>query len=51
MPVLLHLGFGENRENWVQITQIVDTDTHKLIQCVKLHILHQMKPYSNLKTI
>ena len=30
---------------------IVDTDTHKLIQCVKLHILHQMKPYSNLKTI
>ena len=31
--------------------QVMDTNTQKVIQTVKLHISHQLKPYSNVKTI
>ena len=42
---------GTNQGSRVQMTQIMGINTQKVIQSVKLHILHQMKPYLNTNTI
>ena len=39
------------RVNIAQIPHIINTDTQEVIQSVKLHISHQVKPYSNVETI
>ena len=50
IPVLVHLGFGTSQENWGQKPKIKGTDTQKVIKSVKLHISHQTKHYSRIKT-
>ena len=44
-------GIGTSQLNQAQITQIMDSNTPKVIRSVKLNISHQMMPYSSLKTI
>ena len=46
IPVLVYLGIGASRGK----KQIKGMDTERFIHSVKLHILHQMKPYSRVKT-
>ena len=49
--MLVYLGNVASRGNWVQIPHSVGADTQKVIHKVELHILNQIKPYSNIKTI
>ena len=49
--MLVYLGIGASLGNWIQIPQSMGADIQKVIEKVKLHISHQMKTYSNVKTI
>ena len=51
IPGLVYLENWGELENWVQIPQIMCINIQEVIQCVKLYISHQVKPYSNVKTI
>ena len=42
---------GASWGNLAQILQIVGRDIQKVIQSVKFHTSHQMKPYSRVKAI
>ena len=35
----------------LQITQLMGINTQRVVQSVKFHISHQLKPYSNVKVI
>ena len=42
-------GTGASQENFPQVPKIMNFDIQKVIQSVKPHILHQLKPYSSEK--
>ena len=42
-------GTGASQENFPQVPKIMNFDIQKVIQSVKTHILHQLKPYSSEK--
>ena len=51
IPVLVYLNLGKSRKkNKKKKKKKKGMDTQKLIHSVKIHILHQTKPYSRIKT-
>ena len=51
LPVLVYLGHYSKLGKLCPLPQIMGMDTQKVVQSVKLHISHQMKPYSSVKAI
>ena len=49
--IFLYLWNWVSWQNLAQLSQIMGRDTQKVIQSVKFHISHQIKPYSRVKTI
>ena len=48
---LVFFWIGAGQGNWPQMSQIMGINTQKVVQSVKLYILHYMKPYTNSNSI